>query len=273
MRKERAGQYHIRRVGRLLYEIEGEPKGVRKLWQNQAFFITAAGQSMNESQISKRIVVLGKRLNPEMSGNLRGSRIRKGIITLQRAEVYHGDRRQSGKTDEPLGFNSPEVLQHSGAGRFRHTGGIISQVTYISRGTQRKATRKKDEDESLLFDPEDVKIRFVPDPVADDQQQERPHHIEIRFVPDTGVTTNLGAREANPTDGREKDHVDLNQEEKRKLLKLFQDLLNVGRVPPKQIFNQRKIGNNTLRTVRYEKVVGYMQHKSQINLTSADKCK
>ena len=136
-----------------------------------------------------------------------------------------------------------------------------------------KQQEKKDEDESLLFDPEDVKIRFVPDPVADNQQQERPHHIEIRFVPDTGVTTNLGAREANPTDGREKDHVDLNQEEKRELLKLFQDLLNVGRVPPKQIFNQRKIGNNTLRTVRYEKVVGYMQHKSQIKLTSADKCK
>ena len=54
--------------------------------EKPAFFITAAGQPMNESQISKRIVVLGMRLNPDMLRNLRGSRIRKGIITLQRAE-------------------------------------------------------------------------------------------------------------------------------------------------------------------------------------------
>ena len=54
--------------------------------EKPAFFVTAAGQPMNESQISKRSVVLGKRLNPDMSGNLRGSRIRKEIITLQRAE-------------------------------------------------------------------------------------------------------------------------------------------------------------------------------------------
>ena len=50
-----------------------------------AFFITAAGQPMNESMISKRIDAIGKRLNPEMPGNLRGSRLRKGIITMQRA--------------------------------------------------------------------------------------------------------------------------------------------------------------------------------------------
>ena len=34
MRKDRAGIDHARRVGRLLYEIDGEPKGVRELWQN-----------------------------------------------------------------------------------------------------------------------------------------------------------------------------------------------------------------------------------------------
>ena len=84
--------------------------------EKPAFFITAAGQPMNECQISKRIVVLGKRLNPDMSGNLRGSWIRKGIITLQR--VFHSDGHQSGEKDEPLRVNGPEVLQHSGAGAF-----------------------------------------------------------------------------------------------------------------------------------------------------------
>ena len=245
--------------------------------ETPAFFITAitaAGQPMNESQISKRIVVLGKRLNPEMSGNLRGSRIRKGIITLQRAEE------SATVTD----VNLAKQMSHSVSmaqkyyNIWEQADSDIQVASYLrlltsAEAPKEKQQEKKGDDESLLFDPADVKIRFVPDPVVEDQQQERPHHIEMRFVPDTGVTTNLGACEANPTDGHEKDHVDLNQEEKRELLKLFQDLLRFGRVPPKQIFNQRKIGNNTLRTVRYEKAVGYMQHKSQINLTSADKCK
>ena len=51
-----------------------------------AFFITAAGQQMNESMLSKRIDTIGKRLNPDMPGNLRGSRLRKGIVTMQRAD-------------------------------------------------------------------------------------------------------------------------------------------------------------------------------------------
>ena len=54
--------------------------------EKQAFFICAAGQPINESMVSKRIVAMGKRLNPELPGNLRGSRLRKGIITLQRSQ-------------------------------------------------------------------------------------------------------------------------------------------------------------------------------------------
>ena len=51
-----------------------------------AFFITASGQYMNESMISKRIGAVGKKLNPSMLGNLQGSRLRKGIITMQRSD-------------------------------------------------------------------------------------------------------------------------------------------------------------------------------------------
>ena len=51
-----------------------------------AFFITAAGQQMNESMLSKRIDTIGKRLNPDMPGNLCGSRLRKGIVTMQRVD-------------------------------------------------------------------------------------------------------------------------------------------------------------------------------------------
>ena len=75
------------------------------------------------------------------------------------------------------------------------------------------------------------------------QPQERPGDIEICFVPDTAVMTNLDAHEDQPTDGRTKEDEDLNKEEKMEVLKLFQDYPRVGRVPPKQIFNQRKIGN------------------------------
>ena len=120
-----------------------------------------------------------------------------------------------------------------------------------------------------------MKNKFVPDPVqqAEDQPQERPDDVEICFVPDTAVMTNLDACEDQPTGGCMKEDEDLKIEEKREVVKIFQDLLRVGRVPPKQIFNQRKIGNTTLRTVQYENAVGYRQQKSKMNLTSADKCK
>ena len=54
--------------------------------EKPAFFISAAGQPMNDSMVSKRIVAMGKRLNSELPGNLRGSGLRKGIITLQRSQ-------------------------------------------------------------------------------------------------------------------------------------------------------------------------------------------
>ena len=41
--------------------------------EKPAFFISAAGQPMNESMVSKRIMAMGKKVNPELHGNLRGS--------------------------------------------------------------------------------------------------------------------------------------------------------------------------------------------------------
>ena len=38
-----------------------------------AFFISAAGQPMNKSTVSKRIIAMGKKLKPDLPGNLRGS--------------------------------------------------------------------------------------------------------------------------------------------------------------------------------------------------------
>ena len=51
-----------------------------------AFFISAAGQPMNESMVSKRIIAIRKKLKPDLPGNLRGLRLRKGIVTLQRTD-------------------------------------------------------------------------------------------------------------------------------------------------------------------------------------------
>ena len=49
-------------------------------------FISAAGQPMNESMVSKRIIAMGKKLKPDLPGNRHGSRLRKGIVTLQRTD-------------------------------------------------------------------------------------------------------------------------------------------------------------------------------------------
>ena len=49
-----------------------------------ALFIAVSGKYLTESRISNRLAVMGKKLNPEMPGTLKGSRIRKGIISTQR---------------------------------------------------------------------------------------------------------------------------------------------------------------------------------------------
>ena len=230
--------------------------------ETPAFFITAAGQPMNESQISKRIVVLGKRLNPDMSGNLRGSRIRKGIITLQRAE-------ESASVSD---VNVAKQMSHSVSTAQKYYNitelakSDIQVASYLKTLTSPQPPKeKKDEDEP-------IKIPIVPDPVAEDHQQEGPHDVAIRFVPDTGLITNLGDGEGE-TGGGEKADAHLTKEEKRELLTLFQDLIQVGWVPAQHIYNQRKVGHSSLRTMRYEKALDYMKVKSQIHMTPADKCK
>ena len=108
-----------------------------------------------------------------------------------------------------------------------------------------------------------------------EQTQESPGDVKICFVPDTAVMANPDAHHVDPTDERTKedDDLKLDKEEKREVLRLFQDLLRVGHVPAKQIYNQRKIGNKTLRMVRYENAVRYMPQKSKMDITSTDKCK
>ena len=49
-----------------------------------ALFIAVSGKYLTESRISNRLAVMGKKLNPEMPGTLKGSCIRKGIISTQR---------------------------------------------------------------------------------------------------------------------------------------------------------------------------------------------
>ena len=63
--------------------------------------------------------------------------------------------------------------------------------------------------------------------------------------------SNVYARHVDPNDDgtTEGDDLKLDKEEKRKILRLFQDFLRVGHVLANQIYNQRKIGNKTLRTV------------------------
>ena len=140
-------------------------------------FITAAGQAMNESQISKGIVVLGKRLNPDMSGNLRGSQIRKGIITLQRAEE------SSTVTD----VNLAKQMSHSMSTAQKYYNiqeqahSDLQVASFLMLLTSAEASKekrqvKKDGDQSPLSNPSHVKNKFVLDPVqqAEDQPQEQP---------------------------------------------------------------------------------------------------
>ncbi len=49
-----------------------------------AVFIAVTGNCLTQSWINNRWAVMGKCLNPKMAGKLKGSRIRKGIISMQR---------------------------------------------------------------------------------------------------------------------------------------------------------------------------------------------
>ena len=81
--------------------------------QKPAFFISAAGQPMNEAMISNRINAIGKKLNPDMPGNLRGSRLRKGISTLQRSgEVSTISSKKLAKQMSHSESTAQKVLQH-----------------------------------------------------------------------------------------------------------------------------------------------------------------
>ena len=48
-----------------------------------AVFIAVTGNCLTQSWINNRLAVMGKCLNPKMAGKLKGSRIRKGIISMQ----------------------------------------------------------------------------------------------------------------------------------------------------------------------------------------------
>ena len=53
----------------------------------------------------------------------------------------------------------------------------------------------------------------------------------------------------------------LEKEEKMELIRVFQDIIKVGRVPAKFIYNQRKMHNTILKRVRYENAVDYLTKK------------
>ena len=139
----------------------------------------------------------------------------------------------------------------------------------FSRGIRRKETRKKDEDQSPLFNPSHVKNKFVPDPVqqAEDQPQERPGDVEICFVPDTAVMTNLDACEDQPTGGRTKEDEDRREEGSSKNISGLAE----SRSSPTQANIQPE--KNWEYNTTNENAVGYMHQKSKMNLTFADKCK
>ena len=51
------------------------------------FFISAKGNPLDESRASNRLAQMGKKVAPQMKGTLKSSRLRKGLVSLQRAET------------------------------------------------------------------------------------------------------------------------------------------------------------------------------------------
>ena len=122
--------------------------------EKPAFFISAAGRPMNESMISKRVDAIGKRLNPSMPGNLRRSRLRKGIVTIQRSS-------------ESAAI-SPK--------------GLAKQMSH-SVSTAQKYYNIEDEEESDMRAHSFLRSLFKPKP------NEASHDPQVNFVGDDTVQT------------------------------------------------------------------------------------
>ena len=109
---------------------------------------------MNESMISKRIDDIGKRLNPSMPGNLFGSRLRKGIVTMQRSSE-----------SAPI---SPK--------------GLAKQMSH-SVSTAQKCYNIEDEEES------DIRVHSFLSSLFKPKPKEVRHDPKVKFVSDDEVQT------------------------------------------------------------------------------------
>ncbi len=78
-----------------------------------ALFIAVSGNYLTESRISNRLAVMGKKLNPSMPGTLKGSRIRKGIISSQR-DMGETSEISRECTNDSRGENCRQILQCAG---------------------------------------------------------------------------------------------------------------------------------------------------------------
>ena len=196
--------------------------------EKPAFFISAAGQPMNESMVSKRIVAMAKRLNPELPGNLCGSRLRKGIITLQRS------RETSIVSAETLAKHSVSTAQkyYNIEEQARSDIRVASfHGSLVEKEAEEKDSRvSEDVGEGEEEELKDFPIKFVRENLV----QTVATGVEnaaapIRFVPDDEVESFVTAEHFQP--------FKLEKEEKRELIRVFQDLIKVGRVPAQFIYN------------------------------------
>ena len=227
--------------------------------EKPAFFISAAGQPMNESMISKRIVAMGKKLNPELPRNLRGSRLRKGIITLQRSE----------ETSTVSAQTLAKQMSHSVS---------TAQKYYNIEEQARSDIRVASFLGSLVEKVADEKHTRVSEEVEGEEEKEKLNTYPIKLVREAevqtvvvaGVKTNPDAPKKPscqemtlkvPLLQNNKKPFTLLKEEKMELIRLFQDIIKVGRVPAKFIYNQRKMHNTILKRVRYENAVAYLTKK------------
>ena len=234
---------------------------------------TAAGgqaKLMNESMVSKRIVVMGKQLNPELPGNLRGSRLRKGIITLQRSQETSTVSAESLAKQMSHSVSTAQKyynIEEQARSDIR----VASFLGSLVEGKEKEAEEKdcrvsvevgEGEDEGL----KDFPIEFVQDNQIQTVATGIDNAAPICFVQDEEVQSFVtGPTAEHPT-------FKLEKEEKRELIRVFQDLIKVGRVLAQFIYNQRKINNKILKRIRYENALDYLTEKSTKNITPREKC-
>ncbi|CAB3984910.1 Neurofilament medium polypeptide [Paramuricea clavata] len=242
-------------------------------------FITSNGNPLNESKVSHRIAEMGKKVAPQLKGSLKGSRLRKGIVSLQREETHAAvSNKQLAKQ---MGHSVATAHKHyhiqdklEADGRVAEfierltTGNDPPHVEVLAKETYEEEETDKEEEIDEEDEPDNEKKEpnnkgEEPDEEEEGEDREAKEPEESEHHKPEQVATSVVSEP--PVDEQ------LSRLEKFELLKLFESTMNSGTTVMRHIVQTRMARNQILRNVDTDAAMQYISKKTSTELSGIDK--